>query len=71
GCKMCVQACPFGCASWDFQSLQILKCDTCDGAPSCAAICPTHALEWVEDTVSAQARKRSFAAKLKNAFAEV
>ncbi len=71
GCKMCVQACPFGCASWDFLGSQILKCDTCGGDPACATICPTHALEWVEDTVSAQARKRSFATKLKNAFAEV
>lgn len=71
GCKMCVQACPFGCVAWDFASARILKCDTCDGDPSCAEICPTHALEWIEDTLSAQARKRTFAAKLKNAFAEV
>ncbi|HYH38536.1 MAG TPA: 4Fe-4S dicluster domain-containing protein [Azospirillum sp.] len=71
GCKMCVQACPFGCVSWDLLTAQILKCDTCDGDPACAEICPTHALEWVEDTLSAQARKRAFASKLKNAFAEV
>ena len=68
GCKMCVQACPFGNASWDFLGSEILKCDTCGGDPACARICPTHALEWVEDTIAAQSRKRAFATKLKNAF---
>ena len=70
GCKMCVQACPFGNASWDFLTSAILRCDTCDGDPACAKICAGAALEWVADTVSAQGRKRAFAAKLKNAFLE-
>jgi anaerobic carbon-monoxide dehydrogenase iron sulfur subunit len=70
GCKMCVQACPFGNASWDFLTASILKCDNCDGDPACARICPTRALEWVDSTVSAQARKRAYAEKLKHAFSE-
>jgi carbon-monoxide dehydrogenase iron sulfur subunit len=68
GCKMCVQACPFGNASWDFLTSAILKCDTCSGDPACVRICPSGALAWVADTVSAQVRKRAFATKLKNAF---
>lgn len=71
GCKMCVQACPFGSISWDFTTAKVLKCDTCNSDPACARICPTHALEWVDGTVSAQSRKRAFASKLKNAFSEV
>lgn len=70
GCKMCVQACPFGSAVWDTKTAKILKCDTCDGDPACATYCPTNALEWVEDLVSTRARKKSFATKLKNAFSE-
>lgn len=70
GCKMCVQACPFGAAAWDAKTTKILKCDTCDGDPACARFCPTHALEWVEDLVSVRERKKAFAAKLKNAFSE-
>ena len=70
GCKMCVQACPFGNASWDFRTASVLKCDTCNGDPACARICPSQALEWVEDSIAAQARKRAFATKQKNAFLE-
>lgn len=71
GCKMCVQACPFGNAVWDQFTTKILKCDTCGGDPSCVKFCPTKALEWVDDLVSTRARKKAFATKLKNAFAEV
>ena len=70
GCKMCVQACPFGSAAWDARTSKILKCDTCGGDPACARFCPTHALEWVEDLVSVRERKKAFATKLKNAFSE-
>lgn len=71
GCKMCVQACPFGSAVWDSFTSQIFKCDTCNGDPACATFCPTHALEWVDDLVSTRDRKKGFAEKLKNAFSEV
>ena len=61
GCKMCVQACPFGNAVWDELTNKILKCDNCGGDPACAKFCPSHALEWVDDIVAtrdAQARVR-------------
>ena len=70
GCKMCVQACAFGNAAWDALTASILKCDTCDGDPACAKICPTGALEWTDDDLAVQARKKSFATKIKNAFSE-
>jgi anaerobic carbon-monoxide dehydrogenase iron sulfur subunit len=70
GCKMCVQACPFGSVAWDELIGQILKCDTCAGDPACVRVCPSAALAWVADSESAQVRKRAFAAKLKSAFVE-
>ncbi|HTO61667.1 MAG TPA: 4Fe-4S dicluster domain-containing protein [Bradyrhizobium sp.] len=70
GCKMCVQACPFGNAVWDEAANKIHKCDTCGGDPQCAKFCPSHALEWVDDTVATRDRKRAFAAKFKDAFSE-
>ena len=70
GCKMCVQACPFGNAVWDEQTVKILKCDNCGGDPACAKVCPTHALEWVDDLSATRARKRAFSEKFKHAFSE-
>ena len=70
GCKMCVHACPFGNAVWDALSSKILKCDYCGGDPACAKFCPTQAIRWVDDVTATQTRKRAFAAKFKEAFAE-
>jgi Fe-S-cluster-containing hydrogenase component 2 len=70
-CRMCVQACPFGNATYDSVTNKILKCDTCAGAPECAAVCPDGALEWVDESISTRSRKKSFAKKFKDAFQEV
>lgn len=70
-CRMCVQACPFGNAVYDSFTDRIIKCDTCDGDPACVAVCPTHAIEYVEENVSTRSRKKAFAKKFKEAFQEV
>ena len=64
-CRMCTMACPFGNAVYDALTDSILKCDTCSGNPACINVCPTDALEYVDDTVSTRSRQLSFAAKLK------
>ena len=47
GCRQCVGACPFGQSRFDETHLVSFKCDLCGGDnPSCAAFCPTQALEW-------------------------
>jgi anaerobic carbon-monoxide dehydrogenase iron sulfur subunit len=71
GCKMCVQACPFGNAVYDAKTKKIFKCDTCGGNPECVTFCPNHALEWVDDNVATRSRKKAFAQKFKDAFTEV
>ncbi len=70
-CRMCVQACPFGNALYDSVSDQIIKCDNCEGAPACVAVCPNGALEFVDENISTRTRKKAFAAKFKEAFQEV
>jgi anaerobic carbon-monoxide dehydrogenase iron sulfur subunit len=70
-CRMCVQACPFGNAVYDSITDAIIKCDTCEGAPACVSMCPTHALEFVDDNISTRSRKKAFAKKFKDAFQEV
>ena len=69
-CKMCTMACPFGNAVYDALTDSILKCDTCQGDPACVQMCPTDALEYVDDTVSTRTRQKAFASKLKEAFQE-
>ena len=69
-CRMCTMACPFGNAVYDALTDSILKCDSCWGHPACVEMCPSDALEYVDDTVSTRTRQKAFAAKLKDAFQE-
>ncbi len=70
-CRMCIQACPFGNALYDSYTNTIIKCNTCNGDPSCVKLCPTNAITFEDETISTRARKKAFAAKLKDAFQEV
>jgi Fe-S-cluster-containing hydrogenase component 2 len=69
-CRMCTMACPFGNTVYDALTDSILKCDVCQGDPSCVKVCPSDALEYVEDTVSTSSRQKNFASKLKDLFQE-
>jgi anaerobic carbon-monoxide dehydrogenase iron sulfur subunit len=71
GCRMCVQACPFGNATYDNVTASIIKCDNCGGDPECVQFCPNQALEYQDDSVSTRSRKKAFALKFKAAFQEV
>ena len=46
GCQACIGACPFDAMLYDPTADRVIKCDTCDGNPTCADICPTGALRW-------------------------
>lgn len=69
-CRMCVTACPFGNVAYDAFTDRIFKCDTCEGDPACVRVCPSDALEYVDDTISTVSRQKAFAAKLKEVFRE-
>lgn len=59
GCKMCVTACPNGGMGFDFTAGISRKCDLCEGKPRCARICPSHAIQIVEEERLAVSRRRS------------
>jgi carbon-monoxide dehydrogenase iron sulfur subunit len=48
GCLSCLFACPFGATFLDQESGKILKCDLCEGDPTCVKVCPTGALTYEE-----------------------
>lgn len=48
GCLSCVFACPFGATFVDPDNGKILKCDLCDGDPTCVKVCPTEAIVYEE-----------------------
>jgi Fe-S-cluster-containing dehydrogenase component len=48
GCLSCVFACPFGATFTDPNSGEVLKCDLCDGDPTCVKVCPCEALTYEE-----------------------
>ena len=43
GCRACIVACPFGAIFLDING-KILKCDLCNGEPTCATHCPVDAI---------------------------
>jgi anaerobic carbon-monoxide dehydrogenase iron sulfur subunit len=46
GCLSCVFACPFGATFADPTTGGVLKCDLCDGDPTCVKVCPAGALTY-------------------------
>lgn len=48
GCKLCVQACPFGAMGWDAERGRVFKCDLCEGDPHCVRFCDMKAVDYVE-----------------------
>lgn len=70
-CRMCVNACPFGNASYDAGKNRVVRCDLCGGDPECAKFCPSGAITYVDVTAGALAKKRAYAAKFKEALQEV
>lgn len=70
GCKMCVQACPFGVLTMSASGKGVLKCDLCverlaEGQdPACVAACPTKALTFGEAEDANRAKRRKAAERM-------
>jgi len=50
GCKMRVQACPFGAMGWNPERGRVFKCDLCHGDPPCVRFCDMKAVDYVDVT---------------------
>lgn len=46
GCMQCISACPLGVIFYDSIGDKVIKCETCQGDPICARVCPMGALLW-------------------------
>ena len=64
GCKMCVTACPFGGMGIDVAARQVVKCDLCDGDPTCARFCDPGEIQFVAATSANLSKKRDVGQKL-------
>jgi Fe-S-cluster-containing hydrogenase component 2 len=62
GCRMCVIACPYGAIS--FFRGEIIKCDLCDGDPTCIKFCSTNAIVYGEDTSELAKRRLELAERV-------
>jgi len=73
GCRMCVQACPFGVISVKPDGKKVLKCDLCierlarHKLPACVAACPTAALEFADSEKSNREKRQKMAEQMVSA----
>ncbi len=70
GCRMCIQACPFGAMGFDAEKGISEKCDLCGGDPECVKNCFYGALAFKRLESAVADKSRSFARKLKASYVE-
>jgi len=61
GCRICIQACPFGALGVDPGTGDVMKCDLCGGEPRCVSSCPTGALSFEAPARPARKKRRKAA----------
>ncbi|MBE0479773.1 MAG: 4Fe-4S dicluster domain-containing protein [Dehalococcoidia bacterium] len=69
GCKMCMQACPFGTMGYDSDRGISEKCDLCGGDPECVKHCFYNALEYKEPEVAMSHKGKVFVQKIMKSYA--
>ena len=64
GCRTCIFACPLGGVGFDSKTQKILRCDLCDGEPTCVEFCDTKAIQYVDSSKVQTRKMRGVAEKL-------
>src|SRR3972149_2661543 len=68
GCKMCMQACPFGVMGFSAEVGVAQNCDLCGGNPQCVKFCSPNALEFLDVEETRHHKRSMFAAKVREAM---
>jgi len=71
GCRMCMNACPFGAMGYDWVNNHVIKCDLCGGDPQCVNFCETGAIQYVEKSSLNAVKQRKSAAAIVDVMSKV
>lgn len=63
-CKACISACPLGGVGFDDREKKLLRCDLCDGDPTCVKYCDSRAIQFIDSESVAIRKKRTAAEAL-------
>ncbi|MDP6178469.1 MAG: 4Fe-4S dicluster domain-containing protein [Desulfatiglandales bacterium] len=63
GCRMCINACPFGAPIVLPETRKVVKCDLCSGEPQCVEFCEPKAIQYIPATKGAHKKQRAVAKK--------
>lgn len=61
GCRLCAIYCPFAGSRINAKSGKAVKCDLCDGDPTCVKFCEPQALQYVNATKANLLKSRNAA----------
>jgi len=61
GCRLCAIYCPFAGSRINAKTGKAVKCDLCDGDPTCVKFCETEALQYVSATKANLLKSRNAA----------
>jgi len=71
GCRMCINACPFGAPTVRSDTGEVIKCDLCEGEPKCVEFCEPKALQYIPASKAAILKKRTAAEKYEELMKKV
>jgi Fe-S-cluster-containing dehydrogenase component len=71
GCRSCVAACPFGAVTTHPVTGEIMRCNLCDGDPTCVKFCETQALRFEEPGKQTYLKKKASASRLAKMLAKL
>ncbi|MEW6556552.1 MAG: 4Fe-4S dicluster domain-containing protein [Elusimicrobiota bacterium] len=71
GCKLCTTVCPYGAIVFIPEKKYVVKCDLCDGEPTCVKFCCTGALRYDESIKTKMLKKREVAERMIQILGEI